>query len=403
MGVTPISEAELPLVAMNDPAFWADVHPPLAAAREQASICRTKDGATYVLRLEQTEAVLKDPRFLAADLLAMQGLNSGPVWEWWSRVMFSRNPPDHTRLRRLVSRAFTPRSIEALRPRIAELTAALLAPAFDGEEIDIMASVAHALPAAVMAEMLAIPSHDHEVFRDWTTEIGLVFGAATDPAVRVRVEEALASLTEYVHRLIAERTAHPGDDLLSTLIQAEEGGDQLSAGELVDLLLNLLFAGHDTTRGAVGATFWLLARHPEQLDVVRADESLVPNAVDEILRYEPITFGTARQPNVGVELDGYLIPAGMPIAVCLVAASRDPRRYDRPDQFDVSRTDVRPPTFGAGIHYCLGAALAKVELEEVVRLTAALTSRIEQTADTAWAPFASIRRFDTLPVQLTMA
>jgi cytochrome P450 len=356
MRVTPIADAELPLVAMNDPAFWADVHPPLAAAREQASICRTKDGATYVLRLEQTEAVLKDPRFLAADLLAMQGLDHGPVWEWWSRVMFSRNPPDHTRLRRLVSRAFTPRSIESLRPRISALTAELLAPALEGDEIDIMTSVAHALPAAVMAEMLAIPAHDHEVFRDWTTEIGLVFGAATDPAVRVRVEAALDSLTQYVHQLIAERTAHPGGDLLSRLIEAEEGGDQLSAGELVDLLLNLLFAGHDTTRGAVGATFWLFARHPEQLDAVRADASLVPNAVDEILRYEPITFGTARQPDVDVELDGYLIPAGMPLAVCLVAASRDPRRYDRPDEFDVTRTDVRPPTFGAGIHYCLAVA-----------------------------------------------
>ena len=403
MGVTPIHDADLPLVAMNDPAFWADVHPPLAAARERASMCRTKDGATYVLRLEPTEALLKDPRFLAADLLAMQGLNSGPVWEWWSRVMFSRNPPDHTRLRRLVSRAFTPRRVEALRPRIAELVGELLAPAFDGEEIDVMASVAHALPAAVMAEMLAIPAADHEVFRDWTTEIGLVFGAATDPAVRRRVEEALAALTEYVHRLIAERAARPGADLLSTLIQVEEGGDRLSAEELVDLLLNLLFAGHDTTRGAIGATFWLFAGHADQLDLVRADEALVPNAVDEILRYEPITFGTARQPDADVELDGYLIPAGMPIAVCLVAASRDPRRYERPDDFDVTRTDVRPPTFGAGIHYCLGAALAKVELEEVVRLTAAHVAHVEQTADTRWTPFASIRRFDSLRVRLASA
>jgi cytochrome P450 len=299
-----------------------------------------------------------------------------------------------------VARAFTPRSIEARRGRIAELAGELLAPAMAGEEIDVMSSVAHALPAAVMAELMAIPAADHEVFRDWTTEIGLVFGAATDPAVRVRVETALAALTDYVHRLIAERTAHPGDDLLSTLIQAEESGDQLSAQELVDLLLNLLFAGHDTTRGAVGGTFWLFARHPGQLDRVRADRDLVPNAVDEILRYEPITFGTARQAAEDIELDGYLVPAGMPIAVCLVAASRDPRRYDRPDEFDVTRPDVRPPTFGAGIHYCLGAALARIELEEVVRLLAASGRRVEQTADTSWAPFASIRRFDNLPVRL---
>lgn len=403
MGATPINEAELPLVAMNDPAFWADVHPPLAAAREQASICRTKDGATYVLRLAETDAVLKDPRFLAADLLAMQGLDRGPVWEWWSRVMFSRNPPDHTRLRRLVARAFTPRAVEALRPRIHELTAGLLEPALDGEEIDVMASIAHALPAAVMAELMAIPPSDQEVFRDWTTDIGLVFGAATDPDVRRQVEVALAALTDYVHRLIAERTAAPGADLLSTLIAVEEDGDQLSAQELVDLMLNLLFAGHDTTRGAVGATYWLFGRHPEQLDRVRASTALVPNAVDEILRYEPITFGTARQAAADIELDGYLVPAGMPIAVCLVAASRDPRRYDRPDEFDVTRPDIRPPTFGAGIHYCLGAALARVELEETVRLLAASGRRVEQTAGTSWTPFASIRRFDSLPVRLVPA
>ncbi len=398
MTTIDIAEADLPHLPIDDPAFWFDVHTPLREAREAAPIGRTSDGSIYVLRHDPVEALLKDPRFLAADLLAIQGLNSGAVWEWWSRVMFSRNPPDHTRLRRLVSRAFTPRSVEEMRPTIAALAENLLSPAFDGEPIDIMAEVAHPLPAAVMAEMLAIPEADQAVFRDWTTEIGLVFGAAVDPDVRGRVELALAGLTEYVQRLISERRAHPGDDLLSKLIQAEDEGEQLSSQELIDLIENLLFAGHDTTRGAIGALFWLFAEHPDQFDLVRNDPSLVPTAVDEILRYEAITFSTARQPAVDAEVGGYAIPAGTPVSVCLCASSRDPRRYDRPDDFDVTRTDVRPPTFGAGIHHCLGAALARAELEEVVRLTAARAGTIELAGEHQWLPFAFIRRFEQMPV-----
>src|SRR3954451_16478412 len=243
MTAIDIAEAELPHLAVDDPAFWSDVHTPLRDARETASIGRTSDGSIYVLRHDPVEALLKDPRFLAADLLAIQGLNSGLVWEWWSRVMFSRNPPDHTRLRRLVSRAFTPRSVEEMRPTIAQLAERLLTPPFDGDPVHIMARVAHPLPADVMASMLAIPEADHAVFRDWTTEIGLVFGSAVDPEIRRRVEIALAGLTDYVQGLIRERRAQPGDDLLSKLIQAEDEGEQLSSQELVDLIENLLFAG----------------------------------------------------------------------------------------------------------------------------------------------------------------
>jgi len=253
-----------------------------------------------------------------------------------------------------------------------------------------------------MADMLGIPLADRELFVDWTTDIGLAFGAAGDPEIRARVEASLAGLDAYVRELVDERRQAPGTDLLSELLSIEEGSDRLSTEELVGITENLMFAGHDTTRGAIGVLFNVLAELPEVHSQLHEVPEEVGNAVEELLRYEAITFSTSRAASENTEVGGVAVEKGTTVGVCLPAASRDPRVYDDPDRFDIHRKDIRPPTFGAGVHFCLGAALARVELQELLSVVTATTSAVELEAPPArWTPFAHIRRLEALPVRLT--
>ena len=385
---------DLQLLDLNDPDFWQDIHVPLAAAMELAPFASTTDGVLYALRAEEVEFVLKDPRFLAADLLAMMGLREGPVWEWWQSVMFSQNPPGHTRLRSLVSRAFTPRAVEMRRSSIRARAEQILAPAFEAGRLDAQGDLGHRLPLSVMSDLLAIPEADRDTFADWTTDLGLAFSAALDTAARARVENALAQLELYVADLIDRRRRAPGEDLLSALIAAEDGGDRLSTAELIAMVANLMFAAHDTTRGALAVMVMLLAQHPDQMQAVRADRSLLASTVDEALRNEAITFSTSRLASEDIVLSGMEIAAGTTVGVCAPAASRDPRRYERPQEFDIRRVDIRPPTFGAGVHYCPGAALARADMEEALDVILDHCSRIELEESIRWMPLAHIRRFE---------
>ncbi len=397
----PLSLAELPTLDLSDPALWQDIHRPLAAAREQSTVVATRDGLPTVLRHAEVEAVLKDPRFVAADLFAMSGITSGPVWEWWQRVMFSQDPPAHTRIRSLVSRAFTPRAVEARRPAIRARADEILLPALEGGALDAQGDLGHRLPLMVVSDLLGVPDEDREVFGEWTKTLGLAFLSIADVQVRALVAEALASLDAYVGGLIADRRRRPGDDMLSRLIEAEEEGDRLSPEELVALVENLLFAGHDTTRGALAAMVVLFAEHPDQYRLVVDDPSLVPGAVEEVIRHEAITFGTARLASTDCEVGGVAVPAGTPVSLCLTSACRDPRRYPDPDRFDVRRDDARSPAFGAGIHYCLGAALAKAELEEALSVLVERAPTLDLPGEARWVPFASIRCFEP-PVEVVL-
>ena len=399
----PEAVSPLPRVVLEDPAVWQDLHAAFAGPREASPLGLGGDGGLIVLRQAEALGVLRDRVFAATDLLAIYGLDHGPVWEWWRLVMSSRNPPEHTRVRGTVSRAFTPRSIERLRPRIAELATELLEPALHGGgSFDVIEGFANQLPSLVMAHMLDIPDDDQAMFSGWTSDIGLIFGAAAakDTGLLAHIEEVLAQLYAYVGELTARRRAQPGEDLLSELIAAEETGGRLSGEELAALVANLLFAGHDTTRSQLMITFALLAQHPDQFAALRHDLSLVANATEEILRFEPAVFGSARQPLEDVVVGGVTIPAGVPLQVSLVAASRDPRAWDQPDRFDVTRVDPRPVDFGGGIHHCLGAALARCELQEALRLLATRVDAIELVEQPQWVPYAAIRRFADLQVTL---
>jgi cytochrome P450 len=379
---------------LNAPESWQDIHTPLREAREASAFGVSGEGAIHVLRDAEVEACLRDPRFLAADLMALNGLRSGPLWEWWNSVMFSKNPPEHTRLRKLVSRAFTPRSVERLRPQIAEHVRTILAPALAEGRFDAQGDLGHRLPLAVISDLLDIPEGDRAMFGQWTKQLGLAFSAIRDRLIHREIEDALAQLDAYVKGLIAQRRRAPGEDLLSALIGVEEAGDRLSTDEMVALTENLMFAGHDTTRGALAAMAVLFARNPEQLAAVAADPSLIPRAAEEVLRYEPITFGTARLAGEEMEFHGLPVGEGEPVVLCLTAACRDPRRYADADRFDVRRGDVKSTTFGAGIHFCLGANLARVELEEAIRVLAQPGTSLGLADDPRWVPLAQIRCYE---------
>lgn len=396
---------DLPVIDMADPGFWSDVHTPLRAALDVAPLARTPSGDVIVLGHAEVEQFLRDPRMRTTDLLATNGLTSGPLHEWWSRVMFSTDPPDHTRLRRLVSRAFTPQRVEAMGPTITAIADAVLAPHLERGEIDLLHDYAHQLPIRVMGHMLAIPDDDFERFADWTADLGLVFSAIVDIDLRARLERSYLALDAYVRELVERRRAAPADDLLSALVAAEEAGDRLSNDELVAMVANLLFAGHDTTRSYLSIALPLLVAHPEQMAALRADPALMSSAAEECLRFEPPVMGSSRTPTVDVEIAGVTLPAGVAVSVSLPAANRDRRAFDGPDRFDVTRfaaADHRPAaiaSFGHGVHFCLGAALARAEGRIGIERALTLLDGLEITEPLRWVPWAHIRRYERVPAR----
>ena len=390
---------ELAVVDLTDPAFWSNPYPVLAEARNQHPLARGVDGSLIALSFDAVESVLRDPRFLTTDLLAPRGITEGPIADWWGQVMFSANPPEHTRLRRLVSRAFTPRAVESLRPRVAQITEDLL-DSFRGPTADLVAEFAHELPIRVMAAMLGVPSGDHHRFAAWTADLGLVFSSVHTPELLDRLEAAINGLNQYVAELIADRRAQPGDDMLSGLIAAEADGDALSEAELVAMVENLLFAGHDTTRSMLMIGAALLLSHPDQRALLSNDPSLAAQAVDEILRYEAPVLGSGRDAAEPFDLFGVPVAAGETVTTMSLAANRDPTAFDDPDRFDIRRPGGKLMSFGQGIHYCLGAALARLEGQVAFPMLLARFSEMELAAEPVWVPYASIRRFEQLIVTI---
>ncbi len=395
------------MVDLTDPAVWQDLHACLRPAREAGPVSVGADGSVLVLRHVEVTALLKDRSFGAADLLAIYGIDEGPVWEWWRIVMASLDPPDHTRVRATVNRAFTPRQVDKLRPVIAAIATELLADALANgrRSVDVIGDFADRLPSRVMAHMLAIPRADQDTFAAWTTDLGLVFGAAAgrDVALLRHVEGVLGQLYEYVGALSAKRRVHPGDDLLSALIAAEETDNRLNADELAALVANLLFAGHDTTRSQLMIAFQLLAAHPDQFTALRNGVATVEQAGEEILRFEPAVLGAARRPFNDTVVCGIEVPAGRAVQVSIVSAGRDPRAYEDADRFEIARADSRPIAFGAGLHHCLGAALAQAELQETLTLLATNVRSLKLAAEPRWVPYAAIRRFKSLQVEVEPA
>lgn len=388
------------VVDLSDPDFWQRPHPVLAAARERGPVAYTESGMPMVLRYADLERILRSPSWEteAMELLSQHGIEDGPLYDWWRLAMFNTNGASHTRLRTLVSKAFTPRSVDRLRPVVVRLTNEILDRHVDKGSMEIVEDLAHELPIRVLVALLGVPDSDHELFDRWSTDLGLMFSAVMTPEQHAAALEAVNGLNGYIERVVAERRRSPRDDLLSSLIAAEEAGDRLSEEELVAIVINILFGGHDTSKSMFGIAFALLLAHQDQLRLLRDRPDLAPAAVDEILRYEP-PFNAVRRPTSDVQVGDVTIPAGTLTWMSLLAGNHDPEAFTDPERFDVTRAEGRILSFGYGIHYCLGAALARMDAQEAIPIVLERCPGMELTIDEPrWVPFLLIRRVESLPV-----
>ncbi len=318
--------------------------------------------------------------------------------------MLFQDSPDHVRLRSLVSRAFTPTFVAELRPRVERLCAELLAPAIASGEADIMAAVANPLPFEVIAEMLGIPAGERVELRRWSDGIATLLGSLRpDEAIGREAVRCVGQLGDYLGGVIADRRARPADDLITHLVEAEEEGGRLSADEVLATCALLFLAGHETTTNLIGNGLLALLNAPDQLAELRADPGLAPRAVEELLRFDsPVQFLTriATEP---VEVAGVTVEPGQRVLLFLGSAHRDGDVFDDPDRLDVTREECPHVAFGRGAHFCLGAALARLEGEVVFRALLDRCASIELAADPAeldWRPDIGFRGVRSLPVRL---
>jgi len=276
-----------------------------------------------------------------------------------NRHMLTVDPPDHTRLRAIVHKAFTPRIIDSLGPRIQQIADDLLTKMAETDEADLIMSYAFPLPVTVIAELLGIPAEDRDRFRNWSQTI--IFNSLRGEDLDA-VGVAVLEFIMYFHTMFEERRAHPGDDLITGLLAAEEAGDKLDQQELISMIFLLLVAGHETTVNLIGNGTLALLQNPDQMSKLREDPSLIRTAVEEMLRYgSPVGQTSMRWAAHDFELHGAQIKQGDMVLAALIAANRDPAEFPDPDRFDITRTPNRHMAFGNGIHYCLGAPLARLE------------------------------------------
>ncbi len=318
---------------------------------------------TLVARYDDCLAVLRDPEHFSSRPPAMlQQLRAefGPFAG--ATTMLDSDPPVHTRMRRLVSRAFTPRRIKDIEPRIRAIADELLDRIAREGSFDLMDEFAGPLPVIVIAEMLGVPPEEHTQFKTWSNQIieggrGAFRGVAPGDQVKTTSQELRAYLTAQIER----RRREPGDDLITALVQAHDEGGALAADELLAFVVLLLLAGNETTTNLIGNGTLALMRHPDQLSRLRGDLSLIPTAIDEMLRFDSPVQSTVRTCAIATNVGGTDVAIGELLFVILAAANHDPRRFPNPDAFDVARTPNDHLAFGEGIHFCLGANLARLE------------------------------------------
>ncbi|MEU2060853.1 cytochrome P450 [Streptomyces sp. NPDC013455] len=355
------------LLPYTDPAFVADPFPLYRQLREDGPVRRAVIAggldAWLITRYEDGLAALSDPRLSsdvrdAADPRLIEQL---PRFERESMTsnMLRSDPPDHTRLRRLVSQAFTARRVARLRPRVQDIADRLLDAVVPAGRAELVGDFALPLPVTVIGELLGVPADDRYEFQRWTDTMLLRGAEPPDPAV---VDEAWRRMHAYLTTQLRSKRDRPGDDLLSALISAHDEEQRLNHDELVAMAFLLLVAGYITTVNLIGGGIAALLAHPDQLALLRARPELLPDAVEEFLRYDgPVSPGIARFAREDVEIAGVTIPRGATVLVASAIADRDPARFPDPDTLDVTRHDNGHLAFGHGIHYCLGAPLARLE------------------------------------------
>ena len=375
----------------------------VAEVRSQSWLARTPIGAVALGR-PQVQLLLSDRRLRSSltELVQMQGITQGPLFDSISRSILAVDGEDHTRLRRLVNRAFTPKAVDRHRQHMRDVLARLLQPVVPRGRCDFMADIAEHYPIEVMCHLLGVPAADHEQFATWNRSITWLLSLELWSHVE-EAQSAMFKLRAYVADLTDARRAHPEDDLITAMVQAEESGDRLTDDEIQMMIAGLLFAGYDTTRNQLGLAMVCFAERPEQWALLATDDSLAAAAVEESMRFRGAVGMAPRFVVEELEMDGYSIPAGTLLALSTGAANHDPSAFDRPEQFDI--TAVREPqlTFGGGPHYCLGASLARAEMQEALPMLARAMPGLRLDGEPTWRPPMGIFGPESLPIRFAAA
>ena len=394
----------LPVIDLTAPDWWAEpavvTAPMLADGAVAAEV--PSFGTVMFLRFDDCLASLNAPDLMAmeARYFELQGWTDGAFVDWIRRNVVMMNPPGHTRLRALVSRAFTPRAVAGMEV-VTQRVADELCDAVDdaGGTVEFVGDWARLLPLRVICEMIGIPRVDTDRMGEWAHGLSVASGMA-DPDARRLGDEAMASFNDYVGEMIAERRRSRTDDLLSGLIDAEEAGDRLSSEELVALVVQLIFAGHETTQNLLGNGLYRLLQQPEQLALLQSEPDRVPDAVEEMLRYDPPILFTSRVARCDQTIAGVDVAADQLVMLNLTAANHDPAHVADPARFDITRGEVRHLSFGHGAHFCLGANLARLEARVAFTTLLARYATFTETAASAWTTFTPLRGRQRLDVEL---
>ncbi|GAB99705.1 cytochrome P450 [Gordonia namibiensis] len=409
------SGTEVANVDLLDPTALADPYPIFAMLRAQDPVhWNARYKSWFITSFDDVTAALKDPRFTSnritpyrENVLSRPGTDPllreafGVLDDW----MVFKDPPDHTRLRRLLSRAFTPRSVSRMRPAIETIATELLDRAIErgDSRIDLIGDYAYPLTSSVIAEMLGVPREDRDRFKDWSDQIsGLVFGSLGDDERHRRGARGMKELTTYLAELVADHEKSPSDDLISMLISARENDDSLSHDEVIATGVLLLFAGHETTTNLIGNGILALLDHPEEHRAVDpSDLAQVNGLVDELLRYDGPAKSVVRLVTEDMVWGGKQMRAGERVFLFLSSANRDPSAFENPDIFQASRRAGRQLGFSAGLHYCLGAPLARLETSIAVPAAISRLSGLALDPDdpVSWAPTLLTRGMTRCPVR----
>jgi cytochrome P450 len=399
-----VFEADLPSVAYEEASSPDEAHRNLRKALEQGPIAMGPHGPE-ILSYELVHTTLRDHRFCPPPGLGLeaQGITSGPLWYRTSTSLLAINGADHTRLRRLVSKAFTPRSVARLDTTITDIINELIDPLAAAGHCEIVADIARPYPVPVISALLGAPREDWRLFSEWADDFFKLF-TWNVAEYEADIIAAWDALDAYVDNMVAIRRDSLTDDLISDLIRAEDDGDRLSREELRMLAAGILMAGTDTTRNQVAAAVDVFCDHPDQWELLAEQPELAMKAVEEVMRYSPVVFGAMRIATEDVELEGVIIPAGTFVMCNTAAANRDPDVFDNPGRLDITREGAAPmQTFGAGAHYCLGANLARRELAEALRVMAQRMRNLRRAGPCLWKPMVGITGPATLPIAFDAA
>lgn len=394
-----VFDAGLPTVEYQHLTDPDQAHARIAQARRQSPIALGPYGPE-VLRYELVHTVLRDPRFAMPRGLGLdtQGITSGSLWHRATTNILSLDGDAHHRLRRLVAKAFSPRATARLQSLIHTTITELAVSLADAGFGDVVSDVSRRYPTPIICALLGAPPRDWHLFSAWTDDIMKIFDwnvANDEPAITAAWDQ----LDAYLAHMVAQRRNTLTDDLISDLIRAEDDGDKLTHDELLMLAAALLAAGTDTTRNQLAAAIQCLCDHPDQWALLARQPELAPQAVEELIRYYPVSFGTMRTATEDVELADVTIPAGTLVVANTAAANRDPDIFDNPDQLDITRQGAAPIlTFGGGTHYCLGSHLARLELTEALQVFTSRFTALHRTAPAPWKTITGITGPATLPV-----